>query len=224
MGALERKVFSLFVIVSRIVSSGEEGCRCGRHARRPSHGLSSYRLFCQEWKYERSLADTCRSGDTATWSCDRQSFVAVILRFAGWIIAKDAARTMQWTRRSHNYIFLVQNLIDAQSVQKLNSLPFMDFDNRQRRLVFSALGRGRWEETTSLFSAGTVNACLGKSDRKENLTTHLLVEDLGISGAICPRPHISQKCAQEQRYLLCRMAMMVPYWLLSNSPPGLILN
>jgi hypothetical protein len=112
MGTLESKVFFLFVMVSRIVSPGEEGSCCGKHERRPSHGLPSFRHFCQEWKYERSLADTGRSGDTATWCCDAPSFVAVILHFTGWISAKDAARTEQWTCRSHGYFFLVQNPVD----------------------------------------------------------------------------------------------------------------
>jgi hypothetical protein len=88
MGTLERKVFSLFVMVSRVVLPVEEGCCCGRDARRPSHGLPSFWHFCQEWKYERSLADTGRSGDTAAWCCDRQTFVAVILRFAGQLVLK----------------------------------------------------------------------------------------------------------------------------------------
>ena len=47
-------------------------------------------------------------------------------------------------------LFLIQNPIDARPVQTLNFLSFMDFDNRQRRLAFSAQGRGRLEEASSL--------------------------------------------------------------------------
>ena len=90
---------------------------------------------------------TVPPGVTIDSHCDRNfTFCRLVLTGIG---VKDTARTAQWTHRSHNSTFLVHNPVAAQSVQKLNFLSFMDFDNRQRRLVSSAHSRGRLEEAPS---------------------------------------------------------------------------